>query len=132
MSSEPTAGAARSAGADGALHPEDAKLVTLARSARARLSALEGAAVRDGDGRTYMATTVDLPSLALSALQAAVAQAYASGARALEAAVVVTDADVPADDDLAAVRDLGGVGTPVLVAGPDGVVRSTRQAGGGA
>ncbi|NHC12608.1 cytidine/deoxycytidylate deaminase family protein [Motilibacter deserti] len=111
---------------------EDAKLVTLARSARARLSALEGAAVRDGDGRTYSATTVELPSLALSALQAAVAQAYASGARTLEAAVVVTEADVVADDDLAAVRDLGGVATPVHVATPDGVVQRTSQAGVGA
>ena len=33
------------------LHPEDAKLVTLARSARGRTGAPEGAAVRDTDGR---------------------------------------------------------------------------------
>ena len=37
------------------LIPEDAKLVTLARSARARTGAAQGAAVRDGDGRTYVA-----------------------------------------------------------------------------
>ncbi|MDT4974504.1 MAG: hypothetical protein QOG98_262, partial [Pseudonocardiales bacterium] len=49
------------------LDPEDAKLVTLARSARARTGATQGAAVRDGDGRTYVATSVALPSLALSA-----------------------------------------------------------------
>ena len=49
------------------LHPEDAKLVTLARSARGRTGAPEGAAVRDTDGRTYVAATVDLPSLRLSA-----------------------------------------------------------------
>ena len=36
---------------------EDAKLVTLARSARARLGAAEGAAVRDEMGRTYVAAT---------------------------------------------------------------------------
>ena len=37
----------------GELSAEDAKLVTLARAARARAGAVEGAAVRDGDGRTY-------------------------------------------------------------------------------
>src|SRR6266498_3456474 len=68
------------------LDPEDAKLITLARSARARTGAPEGAA-----GRTYVATTVDLPSLQLTALQGAVAAAVSSGVRTLEAAVVVTD-----------------------------------------
>ena len=48
----------------GDLDPEDAKIVTLARSARARTGAAEGAAVRDTDGRTYAAATVALPSLA--------------------------------------------------------------------
>ena len=63
--------------------PEDAKIVTLARSARARTGAAEGAAVRDPDGRTYAAGTVALPSLALTALQAAVAAAVVQrGARA--------------------------------------------------
>ena len=51
------------------LSAEDAKLVTLARATRARVGAAEGAAVRDADGRTYAAATVDLPSLQLSALQ---------------------------------------------------------------
>ena len=74
------------------LDPEDAKLVTLARGARARTGAAEGAAVRDGTGRTYAACTVALPSLALTALQAAVAAAVASGAGTLEAAAVVTEA----------------------------------------
>ena len=46
--------------------PEDLKLVTLARSARARNGAPEGAAVRDDMGRTYAASTVDLPSLRLT------------------------------------------------------------------
>ncbi len=67
------------------LDPEDQKLITLARSARARSSANEGAAVRDTDGRTYVATTVALPSLHLSALQLAVAMAVSSGALGLEA-----------------------------------------------
>ena len=55
------------------LDPEDAKLVTLARSARARAGTAQGAAVRDGDGRTYVAASVELPSLSLTALQVAVA-----------------------------------------------------------
>jgi hypothetical protein len=54
--------------ADGTLGAEDAKLVTLARGARARIAAADGAAVRDQDGRTYAAATVALPSLSLSAL----------------------------------------------------------------
>ena len=33
--------------------PEDKKIVTLARSTRARTGVLEGACVRDTDGRTY-------------------------------------------------------------------------------
>ena len=88
------------------LHPEDAKIVTLARSARARTGAAEGAAVRDTDGRTYAACTVALPSLRLTALQAAVAAAVASGAPGLEAAAVVTEATDVDADSLAAVHDL--------------------------
>lgn len=83
---------------------EDEKLVTLARSARARLGAAEGAAVRDDIGRTYVAATVALPALTLSALAAAVAAAASSGATRLEAAVVVTGAD---DVDRAVLTGLG-------------------------
>lgn len=103
------------------LSEEDAKLVTLARASRARTGAAEGAAVRDGNGRTYAASTVALPSLALSALQAAVAAAVASGATVLEAAAVVTETD--GADGVDAVRDLGAA-APVFVAGPDGALRS--------
>ncbi|MFF5300253.1 cytidine deaminase [Streptomyces sp. NPDC013161] len=112
-----------------ALDPEDRKIVTLARSARARNGVPEGAAVRDETGRTYVAGTVDLSSLKLSALRTAVAMAVASGAKSLEAAAVVTEAESVAAEDLAAVRDLGGAGTPVHVAAPDGVVRLTVVAG---
>nr|WP_133741814.1 cytidine deaminase [Actinorugispora endophytica] len=100
------------------MDPEDVKLITLARSSRARNGAAEGAAVRDETGRTYVATTVALPSLALSALQAAVAAAVSSGASSLEAAVVVTAAaSLPASDTAVA----GDLGTAVLVfATPDG------------
>jgi hypothetical protein len=112
-----------------ALDPEDRKIVTLARSARARNATAEGAAVRDETGRTYAASTVALKSLRLTALQTAVAMAVASGAKGLEAAAVVTESSCPAGSDLAAVRDLGGPGTPVLLAGPDGVVHTRAEAG---
>ncbi|MET9776877.1 cytidine deaminase [Streptomyces sp. NPDC006367] len=111
------------------LGPEDRKIVTLARSARARNGVPEGAAVRDETGRTYVAGTVDLDSLKLSALRTAVAMAVASGAKSLEAAAVVTEAESVPAEDLAAVRDLGGPATPVLVAGADGTVRETVTAG---
>ena len=95
------------------LAPEDAKLVTLARSARARTRAAEGAAVRDLDGRTYAAATVALPSLQLSAVAVAVAMAVSSGAQGLEAVVVLGDEAVR-DSDLSVVRDLAGGGVPLL------------------
>lgn len=111
------------------IDPEDSKIITLARSARARNGVPEGAAVRDETGRTYVAGTVELDSLKLSALQTAVAMAVASGARSLEAAAVVSAAEAPAEADRAAVRDLGGPDTPVLLAAPDGTLRSTTPAG---
>jgi hypothetical protein len=107
-----------------ALQPEDAKLVTLARSARARTGAAQGAAVRDADGRTYVATSVALPSLTLSALQVAVAMAVSSGAPGLEAAVVF--GDEPSDPaGVAAVRDIGP-GASVYAADPAGVITARR------
>lgn len=107
------------------LGPEDEKLVTLARATRARNGAAEGAAVRDDTGRTYAASTVALHSLQLSAVQAAVVMAVASGARGLEAAAVVTESADPAEADRAAVRDLGGDAAPLLLAGLDGVLRTS-------
>jgi len=104
------------------LDAEDAKLVTLARAARARIGAAEGAAVRDQDGRTYAAATVVLPSLTLSALQVAVAQAVSAGARTLEAAAVVTDDSTVDSSGYAAVRDLSAT-APVYAVSPDGTVR---------
>jgi len=134
------------------LDPEDRKLITLARSTRAHNAVAEGAAVRDETGRTYVAGTVALPSLRLSALQAAVALAVASGARSLAAAAIVSEAvtdavtgdgtgadagggpqpgpqSPPSAEERAAVRDLGGPATPILLAGPDGVVRASVTAG---
>ena len=101
--------------------PEDAKLLTLARSARARAGAAEGAAVRDGIGRTYVASTVELPSLQLSAVQAVVAAAVSSGSETLEAVAVVGPRAALTDQDRAVLADLS-VRT-VLLAGPDGALR---------
>ncbi|MQA14950.1 MAG: cytidine deaminase [Pseudonocardiaceae bacterium] len=103
------------------LDPEDAKLVTLARSMMARTGSAEGAAVRDTDGRTYTGCTVALPSLTLSALQSAVAAAVASGALGLEAAAVVTGVGSVDDASLAAARDLGPTAA-VFVADPRGAL----------
>lgn len=78
------------------LDEEDRKLATLARGARGRAGAPSGAAVRDGDGRTYAGADVGIDALTLSALQVAVATALSSGATSFEAAVVVGgDADDP-------------------------------------
>ena len=101
------------------LDTEDLKLVTLARAARARIGAIEGAAVRDQDGRSYAAATVSLPSLALTALQAAVAAAVSAGASTLEGAAVVTEGSTVDVGGYAAVRDLSAT-APVHVATTDG------------
>jgi hypothetical protein len=105
------------------LDPEDVKIIGLARSARARTGAAEGAAVRDVTGRTYAAATVELRSLRLSALQVAVAMAVSSGASGLEAAALVSELTEAPEADIAAVRELGAT-APVLVAGPDGALRT--------
>jgi hypothetical protein len=102
--------------------PEDTKLVTLARSTRARTRAAEGACVRDLDGRTYAGASVDLPSLRLSAVQVAVAMAVSSGARGLEAVVVLGEAGAVHDVDLSVVRDFAGAGVDVHLAAPDGAL----------
>jgi len=101
--------------------PEDAKIITLAGSARARVAAAEGAAVRDETGRTYAAAAVALPSLQLSALHLAVAMAASSGAAALEAAALVSDGAAPEPGDIAAVRELGPDAV-IFHAAPDGTV----------
>jgi hypothetical protein len=106
--------------------PEDVKIITLARSARARVAAAEGAAVRDETGRTYAAAAVALPSLQLSALHLAVAMAVSSGASNLEAAALVSDGSAPDPADLAAVRELGPDAVLFLV-GPDGTVLATLR-----
>lgn len=102
------------------LSPEDNKLVVLARATRARTRAAEGAAVRDTDGRTYAAATVDLPSLQLSAVQVCVGMAVASGSAGLEAVAVLGEATVLAAADAAAIADFGGPDVVVHLADPAG------------
>lgn len=110
------------------LDPEDAKLVTLARGARERISADHGAAVRDDTGRTYAAADALLPSVSLSAVQLAAAQAWISGARGLEAAVIIaTQPEVV--PDTSALSDIGGVDVPVIICAPDGSVAQISTAG---
>ncbi len=105
--------------------PDDLKLLTLARTTRARTRAAEGACVRDLDGRTYAGATVALDSLQVSAVGVAVAMAVSSGAAGLEAVAVLTEADAVAEGDLAAVRDLGGAGVVVYRADARGSVQET-------
>lgn len=107
--------------------PEDMKIITLARAARARVAAAEGAAVRDETGRTYaVAAAVALPSLQLSALHLAVAMAASSGAGSLEAAALVSDGSPLDPNDLAAARELGP-NAIVFHAAPDRRVLATLR-----
>lgn len=104
------------------LSEEDHKLIALAKQARARIQALEGAAVRDDTGRSYSGATVELPSATFSALQLAVAQAVAAGARDIEAAVVVTNS---ANTDVQSVMDASITPTPVHICSPRGDVTAS-------
>jgi cytidine deaminase len=109
-----------------ALTPEDQKLVTLARATRARVGATEGAAVRDTDGRTYAAATVDLPSLQLSAIAACVAMAVASGSAGVDAVVVLGESGGLADPDRAVLGDFAGAGGVVAHVGdPRGTIQAS-------
>lgn len=108
------------------LSAEDKKLVTLARATRARIGAAEGAAVRDTDGRTYAAATVDLPSLQLTAVQACVAMAVASGSTGVDACVVLGGAGELAAPDRAVLADFAGTsGVTVHVGDARGAITET-------
>ncbi|MDT0201088.1 cytidine deaminase [Nocardioides sp. AE5] len=109
------------------LTAEDRKLVTLARATRARIGAAEGAAVRDENGRTYAAGTVDLPSLQVSAVQVCVAMAISSGSAGLEAVVVLGESGQVAAGDLAVVREFAGAGVPVHVGDARGKISDSAS-----
>ena len=108
------------------MQAEDEKLVTLARATRVRTGAAEGAAVRDLDGRTYAAATVDLPSLKVSALGVCIAMAVAGGAAGVEAAVVLNEGAF-LEDELDALREFAGPGVPVHHGGPNGTIGDTHS-----
>lgn len=115
-------------GTGDAMSGEDRKLLTLARATRARIGAAEGVAVRDGDGRTYAAATVELPSLRLSAVQAVVAMAHASGSRVLDACVLLGEAEDLTEVDAGVLEDLAGPdGLVVHLGDPRGRVTATRR-----
>lgn len=110
------------------LSAEDKKLVTLARATRARIQAAEGAAVRDTDGRTYAAATVDLPSLQLTAVQAVVAMAVASGSAGLDACVVLGESQDLTETDSAVLREFAGAdGVTIHLGDPRGAIATTRS-----
>jgi cytidine deaminase len=119
------------------LDPEDVKILTLARTARTRAYApytgnTQGAAVRDIDGRTYAAATVEHAEspLTISALHAAVVAAVASGAREFEAVAVVGEAWTKAPTVDGAVLMEFGPDTVVLLGADDGsLLRRTTAAG---
>ena len=89
------------------LSAHDQKLVTLARAARARIRANNGAAVRDETGRTYVGADVDLSSLVMSAVDLAVGQAAASGAEQIRAMAIVTDGPFDQRPTIDSAADLG-------------------------
>ncbi|HVV30802.1 MAG TPA: cytidine deaminase [Mycobacteriales bacterium] len=126
------------------LDPEDAKIVRLARVARQRAHTphggpAQGAAVRDRDGRTYAAATVEHsdPACTVSALAGALSAAYSSGARGFEALVLLAAPDPVAvtPRDRLLLAELAP-GVPVLLADTNGIVvtvldgRSAGAAGG--
>lgn len=103
---------------------EDQKLVTLARAALGRALVrtmpAAGAAVRDDMGRTYAAASVEVDGASVTALQLAVASAISSGARAFEAAAVVSEHTTPDEDGVKALNAFGLV--TLIRATPDGTV----------
>ena len=103
--------------------PEDLKIITLAKAARARTQAEQGACVRDTDGRTYAATNVALAHLQLSAISVAVAMAVSSGAAGLEAVALAAETG-PTADDRAVAGDLPGAGVVIWHTDPQGKVQN--------
>lgn len=106
---------------------ENLKLITLARGARGRIGAHAGAAVRDDTGRSYAGADVVLPSLRFTALQLAVAQAVAAGARGIEAAAVVSSDPRLSHAERTLLREAGGDGAVVILADTSGVAVSDEQ-----
>lgn len=106
------------------LSVEDNKLVVLARATRARTGAPEGAAVRDLDGRTYASATLSLPSLEVSAVAGCLSMAASSGAKGLEAVVLLGSAEL-GTADAAALTEFAGVGVSVYLGSASGAISAT-------
>lgn len=106
------------------LTAEDAKLVVLARATKARTGAAEGAALRDQDGRTYASATLSLASLQVSALAGCLAMAASSGAKGVEAVVVLGATELSAADR-EALTEFAGADVPVHLGGASGAISAT-------
>ena len=105
--------------------PEDRKIITLAAAARARTGAVQGACLRDADGRTYAATNVGLASLSLSAIAVSVAMAVSSGATGVEAVAVTGAEDEQngtSEADRRTIGELAGSAVPIWIVDPRGTV----------
>ena len=106
------------------LSAEDNKLVVLARATKARTGAREGAAVRDLDGRTYASATLSLASLEVSAVAGCLSMAASSGAKGLEAVVLLGSEELN-DGDRAALTEFAGVGVPIYLGSASGAIGSS-------
>lgn len=104
------------------LSEEDQKLITLAKQARGRIGAAEGAAVRDTTGRSYTGATVSLTTVNMSAVELAVASAFASGAEGLEAAAMVSAEGAIDQKSLDVINELGPGRVRTLVCDESGEV----------
>jgi cytidine deaminase len=91
------------------LNEEDLKLITLAKGARARIDAKASACVRDTDGRTYSAASVEYASKEYKAVDLAVAAALAAGAKKLEAICVLGDEVINLDEIKSVLQEAGHV-----------------------
>jgi hypothetical protein len=98
------------------------KLVALARGARGRIHAAQGAAVLDEMGRSYTGCTVSVGERSLSAVQLAVATAAASGSRGLDAVVLMGEQAVLDAADVEAIRGLAGAGVRIAIVDLDGTL----------
>ncbi|MEI6405433.1 MAG: cytidine deaminase [Actinomycetes bacterium] len=101
---------------------EDQKIITLARGAKSRVNAEQGAAVRDTTGRTYSSANVSIGELHLSAIVLATAQAVASGAQGIEAVALCAHDAAISDEDRAVVLAVSGTSVPIFVSNATGDV----------
>lgn len=104
---------------------EDDKLVTLARSARGRIGASTGAALRDTTGRTYASAEVNKMPLTLTAIELVAGQAIASGSTGVEAVVVVADDVLVTTKDVEIISAIAGSGVPIHVVDNSGTILRT-------